>query len=703
MARADSGGFDLVLAISPEYLRDKLDDLLPDRFDPKVSFDWDWDAPGPVNIDAHIGLSAHLTLTIEDVIVQPGPDGPRVQVGTTTGVWFEWDDVTLIEHKVLLGAGRWPKQGALDGSDPDELRLVATLAGNLTSAGHVVQISGLTAHLGFESGSASDIPGVAALLAAVNAPPDWLIPDKLEELVAAIAGWIARLPQSFADRLTDLLPDALPAVAMPIGNVRFTSVGTDVLALASMSGTGGDPHAVVRSPIRRNASGVPTGPLGLVVANALMLRTAREGLGFLPDAGWHAPHPCHWRSMDRLTTVQEIEVYLSWVLVSIDEVGQTGLTRQTFAVSELAWRAIRPDDERIAHAHLVAQQWAAAWRDGNAAAMDALYARDAVVADSLAGVRATSRTDVIALPTSAPGLASLAGVTIPSMPELGGPAVFVLGTTAFDSWTTHPIETIVALGATHSDDGCPGGVAVELQLGQDGRIVHEQRYHRIADLARCSGGSLPRGWWDDIPIPSPIAFEPTGTMELGGTEIAMFNSTAGLDGLVRWAYGRFARARLKPPVVGQVAFHQPSIDLCQGVGGLAAGDQLSLCFTETSACADRSCSSWTPAARSLTLHELGHTWLSAYTDSEAHATFLRASRQPSWADSAQPRAGRGVELAASVLAWGLADQPFGIERAFADRPCQERVALFRTLTGQPPLNDECVAEEPAGEAAPAGG
>ena len=321
MARADSGGFDLVLAISPEYLRDKLDDLLPDRFDPKVSFDWDWDAPGPVNIDAHIGLTAHLTLTIEDVIVQPGPDGPRVQVGTTTGVWFEWDDVTLIEHKVLLGAGRWPKQGALDGSDPDELRLVATLAGNLTSAGHVVQISGLTAHLGFESGSASDIPGVAALLAAVNAPPDWLIPDKLEELVAAIAGWIARLPQSFADRLTDLLPDALPAVAMPFGNVRFTSVGTDVLALASMSGTGGDPHAVVRSPIRRNASGEPTGPLGLVVANALMLRTAREGLGFLPDAGWHAPHPCHWRSMDRLTTVQEIEVYLSWVLVSIDEAG----------------------------------------------------------------------------------------------------------------------------------------------------------------------------------------------------------------------------------------------------------------------------------------------------------------------------------------------------------------------------------------------
>ena len=70
MARADSGGFDLVLAISPEYLRDKLDDLLPDRFDPKVSFDWDWDAPGPVNIDAHIGLTAHLTLTIEDVIVQ---------------------------------------------------------------------------------------------------------------------------------------------------------------------------------------------------------------------------------------------------------------------------------------------------------------------------------------------------------------------------------------------------------------------------------------------------------------------------------------------------------------------------------------------------------------------------------------------------------------------------------------------------------
>ena len=46
MARADSAGFDLVLGISPEYLQTRLEGLLPDQFDPTITFDWEWDMPG---------------------------------------------------------------------------------------------------------------------------------------------------------------------------------------------------------------------------------------------------------------------------------------------------------------------------------------------------------------------------------------------------------------------------------------------------------------------------------------------------------------------------------------------------------------------------------------------------------------------------------------------------------------------------------
>ena len=323
MARADSGGFDLVLGISPEYLQARIDALLPERFDPTFTFDWEWDMPGPLNVDVHLGLTTHLRLAIADVVVLPGPGGPRIEVGATSTVWFSWDDVTLIEGKVLLGARQWPATGELDGSDPHDPAVAVRLGAAITSDGTDVQVRDLSANVTLTGAPLTSIPAIAALQAGIlEKLAELPLLDKLAELLSAFTAWLEHLPQALADAVTHALPASLPAVPLPFDEVRFTNVGRDVLALVSLSGTDGDEQAVIRSPIRRTAAGAPVGPLGLVVANDLMLRGVRAALDtLLPDAGWRAPHPCHWRANKRLATVQDIGVDLTWVLGSVDESG----------------------------------------------------------------------------------------------------------------------------------------------------------------------------------------------------------------------------------------------------------------------------------------------------------------------------------------------------------------------------------------------
>ena len=323
MARADSGGFDLVVGISPEYLQTRLEGLLPHQFDPTITFDWEWDMPGPINFDVHLALTTHLRLAIADVVVLPGPDGPRIEVGATTSVWFSWEDVTLIEDHVLLGADRWPKTGELDGSRPHDPAVAVRLGAAITSDGTDVQLRDLRGDVTLTGAPLTSIPAIAALQAGIlDKLAELPLLDKLADLLTAFTAWLEHLPQALADAVTDALPASLPAVPLPFDEVRFTNVGRDVLALVSLWGTDGDEHAVTRSPIRRTAAGAPAGPLGLVVANDLMLRGARAALDpLLPNAGWRAPHPCHWRANHRLATVQDIGVDLTWVLGSVDEAG----------------------------------------------------------------------------------------------------------------------------------------------------------------------------------------------------------------------------------------------------------------------------------------------------------------------------------------------------------------------------------------------
>jgi hypothetical protein len=376
-------------------------------------------------------------------------------------------------------------------------------------------------------------------------------------------------------------------------------------------------------------------------------------------------------------------------VLTINRMGATGIQTQTFAVSELGWRAARPDDARILAAHVLAQDWAAAWADPDPARVAALYADGARIADDLAGVR-LDVTDGTAGPSARELTpAALPGFTIDQLADLGGPAVYVVG--GRGRRARDPFTSIVVMGRSDTGQGCPGRLAAVLRLDPDGRLVRaEERYHHVADLLRCSAGRLRIGWWDRVSVPSAVAMEPTGTLNLAEHEVALFNAEPGLDGLITWAHGRFAEAGLAPPVLTRVAFFEPSMDLCEGIGGLAAGSEISLCFRQDGACVDESCTRWRRQARWYALHELGHLWMHADLTPEVTRAFTEQAGLPTWSDADQPWDQRGVELAASVLAWGLLGEPSTVDDGFGVTSCEELAALYTTLTGQPvPDGPDC--------------
>jgi hypothetical protein len=381
-------------------------------------------------------------------------------------------------------------------------------------------------------------------------------------------------------------------------------------------------------------------------------------------------------------------------LVAIDEFGATGLTAQTFAKSELAWRDGNSDDPRILTVHILARDWATAWSRGSAPAVGRLYAPNAVVTDDLAGVRARSGGELSALASGPADSGGLPRATIDLLPGLSGPAVFVVAATGSNDATP---TSMVMLVTADDGEGCPGHLAVVLDLDEQGRIAGETRYHRIDTLSRCVGGasratSTPR-WWDTLPIPAAVTRIQTSVLTLNGQDVVMFNSTPDLEELFVWASDRFARAGLAPPIVTEVTFYDRRLDICEGFTGFTLGTTVSLCFVKGSTSGTSSeHTDWT-LAKATTLHELGHVWMSARgrggpVPPEVTQRFTDQADLPTWADNAYQWQDRGVELAASTISWALTDEPV-VHPFFADR-CSELGDLFTTLTGKPaPTSARC--------------
>ena len=368
------------------------------------------------------------------------------------------------------------------------------------------------------------------------------------------------------------------------------------------------------------------------------------------------------------------------VVASISQVGPGGIEAQAFGVSPRVWGR----DWRMPALEDLVTRWSQAWQEGASSGVEDLYAPDATLVDSLAAIRAVSRT-AIAEVVEQPGPRGRLPVSALEPWGAASPRLYVLGLGRSVWWRMAPIERVAVLDQTTAGR-CPGAIAAVLTLeGGPGsedplRIVREERYHRDADLARCSGGRLPAGWWDDVPMPAPVAKEPTGAIDAGANRVATFNATPSLAALASWGLDRYAAAGLSTPRLAEVAFYSPTVDLCEGVAGLAAGGAVSLCLATAQACVDDACTDWAPWAKWTVLHELGHVWIATNTTQVEHDHFVQQAGLGSWADTDAPWGERGVEVAASALAWGLMDEPWP-HPPLSGRSCDELRSLFTTLAG----------------------
>ena len=373
-------------------------------------------------------------------------------------------------------------------------------------------------------------------------------------------------------------------------------------------------------------------------------------------------------------------------LLALNEYRPDGLESQTFAVSELAWRAGRPDDPRMLGVQVLARDYTRAWTSGTAEAAAGLYTPAATLSDDLAGIRARSRDEITALAGNEPDRGGLPHTSIDMLPGLSGPAVFIIPAT--DGDTPDPIKAVTMLVTSGDGQGCPGHLAVRLDLDDDGRIERETRYHRADTLDRCLPRTAPGSsdpdpvWWESITVPSPVAKVQTGVLKVADNDVAMFNSTPDLDRLITWAAGRFTHAHLTAPPLTEVAFYDPRVDFCQDARGLAAHGAVSLCFTPRAGCTDTACTSGDSLAKATALHELGHVWM-ADLPKDTQLRFTEKAGLARWAATNDPWGERGVELAAETIAWALTDEPYTLDPHLKTRPCDNLAALFTTLTGEP--------------------
>jgi hypothetical protein len=360
--------------------------------------------------------------------------------------------------------------------------------------------------------------------------------------------------------------------------------------------------------------------------------------------------------------------------------GSAAAVSETIAASLVSWRTHDlTGDERTGTVQALAQQYAQAWSTEDVESVLALYTPDAVVTDSLAGVTARGAAQIADLADAPAPAGGLGQAVVDQLPDYRGPAVFAAGRPLKNV----PFDTIALLMTVGTEGSCPHRVATVLQLGRDGLIRDEERFHRIDDLQRCQG-ALPAGWWDSMQVPDPVLVERTGTLLIGDLEIEVDNGTPGLEGLITWSFDQFRTHGLGTPNVRRVTFHDNQIDKCEGVTGLILGDAVTICFDSDAACKDQGCTTWDAWVTKATLHELAHAWMDEHLTPEVIEQFRTATSMPTWSDPEHAWGERGVELAAETIAWTMVDQPIQVNPKLGPRTCEELASYYEILTGRPP-------------------
>ena len=302
----------------------------------------------------------------------------------------------------------------------------------------------------------------------------------------------------------------------------------------------------------------------------------------------------------------------------------------------------------------------------------------------------------------------LPGAVVREFPGEGGRAYFING-----AWLKgpDPVDQLVLLLDVGAEGGCPGPVAVvlDLDLENQKRITREERYHRIDAARRClPADDRPSGWWDEARIPVTPDIRITGWLPAQGHDIAIWNGGPQADPIIDWARSRFTSVGLPAPEPTSVTFLPPvQGDRWEAFGFLtgSTAPDLGLPFTGPEACPEGPPCQWPTAVRAATLHEFAHLWLAPpkyagrakYEFTSKQVAAFLAANDLTWHDPDLPWAQQGNERAAETLTWGLMDQPYTVDPRLGPLTCEQLSTDFQTLTGALPDPRAC-AEPGAGSA-----
>ena len=250
------------------------------------------------------------------------------------------------------------------------------------------------------------------------------------------------------------------------------------------------------------------------------------------------------------------------------------------------------------------EQWVTAWATGDQDAVRALYADGAKLVDSVVGVRLDGADQISAAAAAATADGGLPGATLHEIPEGGGPAFYQSGR---DSESlTHAVglgDRRVLLLAVDESQGCPGDVAVVMWADENQLITREERFHRVDSVRRCfDTDSLAPGWWDSVTVPVTS----TGSLQVRGQEIVLWNGSPEREELLRWALQQFADAGVPPPGVTSVFFAGEVADPWAEYG-LDRVLDAALPLTAPG-CPAEGCATWPAQARAGALQSLAAAW-----------------------------------------------------------------------------------------------
>lgn len=330
----------------------------------------------------------------------------------------------------------------------------------------------------------------------------------------------------------------------------------------------------------------------------------------------------------------------------------------------------------------VVKDHVAAWAGQDPTAIVDRYAPEATLVDSIAGVTRVGHEAIAAAAASGLPGGGLPGARLRLIPDQGGDGGDAYYLSGWDLATASPLldnvtHLLLLLDVT-DPEGCARQVAALLWM-DTGIITREERFHRVDGARRCSApDELPHGWWDTVTTPRPDTFTATGTFDLHGTAVALWNATPQRMELLEWALERYARLGLPLPTLLSVTFAPPVADPWATYGFLPGALDLVLPATGPG-CPPVGCDDWAEEQRTAALAALAQRWVADPIQRELVTTY------GAWTPRGQAA---GRPDAAEVLTWGLLDAPI-VPGATGSPSCADLADAFTALTGRPAPRGHC--------------